>query len=757
MSEYNPTLISLNDFLNSRTKELKKLRSELNTRRGNCQLTQTLPKHLRRRTMSHDIHRVPHRMRKHIEKEMGKNPPRKSKLKSRQSRRKPNNMLKEYERRSKKHVWLETHIWHAKRMHMHQLFGYKLAYRTNEKLLRGCYKLAARSSVIYDESYYQCYECVARQQNLITFFSQLIDKQSGFNFKTIGNRLFLRGNRQGSSRLILDREKKVVCPFRFIWDYIPFDSNIEEYKNKTRKIWIWVHPACRTLLVDLINSKNINNDISFHELENQPCRFSIIGPSSINVLQKVLWFDFEKEKENENEKEKKKENEINKEKEINKGDDMKPETETETETETEMKIEEEESGLLKRTMVWKSLKKINKPASLLEGCILSLDVINPKEFTVKRAREREQEFQFNQKNLTRIEKAKYEKLSKKIQYKWCSELSKSKLWDKQTRKKLLNGIERTNKKIDDEASKKLFPNVRSSKAYPNQKIPVLIVQTAGSKALGFGSGFDVIIPKGYAKQFWVALVHSGAVPIGMRERHRIETEAGRRFFPDDFIEAPSFYQSATKLIVSEKESQKWVKTHKGKRVNYKKFGINSPFFPDFSSLLKSSTNNNNPKNDDDNNTNTNTNNNSNNNNSTNTNQMQATQSTNTFNVEFVENINSLNTNTNSESFIPITITAIQKGSLKRNAHLYFPTKDESNKITKKLKFNQKWSKNDNHCLVGFITTGMFSLARGCGFAIGFIRKKDLIKNQNACKNSIILVRNTNGAIFYPAKFEFCKN
>ncbi|KAJ3424354.1 ribonucleases p/mrp protein subunit pop1 [Anaeramoeba flamelloides] len=728
MSEYNPTLVSLNDFLNSRTKELKKLRSELNTRRGNCQLTQTLPKHLRRRTMSHDIHRVPYRMRKHIEKEMGKNPPRKSKLKSRQSRRKPNNMLKEYERRSKKHVWLETHIWHAKRMHMHRLFGYKLAYRTNEKLLRGCYKLAARSSVIYDESYYQCYECVAKQQNLITFFSKLIDNQSGINFKTIGNRLFLRGNRQGSSRIILDREKKVVCPFRFIWDYIPFDSNIEEYKKKTRKIWIWIHPACRTLLVDLINSLNTKNYISFHELENQPCRFSIIGPSSINVLQKVLWFDFEKD------------NEKEKEKEIIKDNAMETETETET---------EEDSALKKRTMVWKSLKKINKLASLLEGCILSLDVINPKEFTVKRAREREQEFQFHQKNLTRIEKDKYEKLSKKIQYKWSSEFSKSKLWDKQTRKKLLNGIERTNKKIDEEASKKLFPNVRSSKAYPNQKIPVLIVQTAGSKTLGFGSGFDVIIPKGYAKQFWVALVHSGAVPIGMRERHRIETETGRRFFPDDFIEAPSFYQSATKLIVSEKESQKWEKTHKGKRVNYKKFGINSPFFPDFSSLLKSSTNHNND-NDKDND-------NSNHNNSKNTNQIQTTQYTNTFNVEFVENINSLKTNIDSESFIPITITAIQKGSLKRNAHLYFPTKDESNKITKKLKFNQKWSKNDNHCLVGFITTGMFSLARGCGFAIGFIRKNDLIKNQNACKNSIVLVRNTNGAIFYPAKFEFCKN
>lgn len=45
---------------------------------------------------------------------------------SRKYRRRPSNLLQEYNRRSKKDVWLETHIWHAKRFHMKREWGYAL-------------------------------------------------------------------------------------------------------------------------------------------------------------------------------------------------------------------------------------------------------------------------------------------------------------------------------------------------------------------------------------------------------------------------------------------------------------------------------------------------------------------------------------------------------------------------------------------------------------------------------------------------------
>lgn len=45
---------------------------------------------------------------------------------SRKYRRRPGNLLQEYNRRSQKNVWLETHIWHAKRFHMKRQWGYAL-------------------------------------------------------------------------------------------------------------------------------------------------------------------------------------------------------------------------------------------------------------------------------------------------------------------------------------------------------------------------------------------------------------------------------------------------------------------------------------------------------------------------------------------------------------------------------------------------------------------------------------------------------
>ena len=45
---------------------------------------------------------------------------------NRRKRRRPKNMLQAHVRRQLKHRWLETHVWHAKRMHMRNLWGFRL-------------------------------------------------------------------------------------------------------------------------------------------------------------------------------------------------------------------------------------------------------------------------------------------------------------------------------------------------------------------------------------------------------------------------------------------------------------------------------------------------------------------------------------------------------------------------------------------------------------------------------------------------------
>ena len=62
----------------------------------------------------------------------------------RRSRRKPSNLRKQCGQTEGKDLMLETHIWHAKRMHMVNKYNYRLANHCNDKGIR-----AAHRSLLY--------------------------------------------------------------------------------------------------------------------------------------------------------------------------------------------------------------------------------------------------------------------------------------------------------------------------------------------------------------------------------------------------------------------------------------------------------------------------------------------------------------------------------------------------------------------------------------------------------------------------------
>ncbi len=64
----------------------------------------------------------------------------KAKGKSRKARRRHGNLLLEFNRRQRKNMWLETHIWHAKRFHMVKKWGYCLGDRPTYKCYRPSYR-----------------------------------------------------------------------------------------------------------------------------------------------------------------------------------------------------------------------------------------------------------------------------------------------------------------------------------------------------------------------------------------------------------------------------------------------------------------------------------------------------------------------------------------------------------------------------------------------------------------------------------------
>ncbi len=79
-----------------------------------------------------------------------RNPRAESKRPSRKHRRRPSNLLQEYARRQRqrRHAWLETHIWHAKRFHMTDRWRFKLPLRANDKGARAVYRASAKHCLL---------------------------------------------------------------------------------------------------------------------------------------------------------------------------------------------------------------------------------------------------------------------------------------------------------------------------------------------------------------------------------------------------------------------------------------------------------------------------------------------------------------------------------------------------------------------------------------------------------------------------------
>ena len=135
-----PHELQVGRFLEARAEEIKALENELvRTGKGKLasqQVTSShsfniaslpliiskVPRHMRRRAVSHNPKRLPRRLRPAHSSQRDKSggEGRVVKRPSRRHRRRPKNLIEEYVRRQRpgRPLWLETPLWHAKRFHM---------------------------------------------------------------------------------------------------------------------------------------------------------------------------------------------------------------------------------------------------------------------------------------------------------------------------------------------------------------------------------------------------------------------------------------------------------------------------------------------------------------------------------------------------------------------------------------------------------------------------------------------------------------
>ncbi|KAF2883050.1 hypothetical protein ILUMI_23127 [Ignelater luminosus] len=524
--------VNLLQFTSARIKEIQAMKASLQETTSTKLIFQRLPKHMRRRVMSHNAKRLPRRLREiHLKQLQKSGLSTQLKKSTRRYRRRPANLLSEYARRQRTQTWLETHIWHAKRFHMINKWGYRLADRPCDKAFRACYRASTKHCLVQDISYFACVEISGPRETLINGFKTICDCTIGLS---IGAKAFIRGNREGQTVLFRNTGdfKKAIGTVYFHWE-----PRYQEKVESECALWIWIHAAfysealdvlmdCFKLEIDNQNTEVYSNKllhIVLRELKNNLNRFRLTGPLSTAVLRNTLQM---------------------------------------------VSLEDTNSVWFKHYLsdpsnlenyrrqcdYWKNIESV-VASELSPHSIFCLIVNDPRHNLPKT----------KTKAVLEPPEVRNVEVPDNIAY--------GPIWNANVRSDVKNN-KLSNAKFAELRSQLLVPG--SSLEKVENVIPVMLIQRPGNrnnKYIGYGSGWDLIVPSGWGNTFWMSLVMWGGRAGGLRESNSIRFESGRNLFLEPDTQAG---------LKEEKEIQeacenRYFSLPPNKRPNYTTFGAIEPF------------------------------------------------------------------------------------------------------------------------------------------------------------------------------------
>uniref|UniRef100_A0A8C9DL20 POP1 homolog, ribonuclease P/MRP subunit n=1 Tax=Prolemur simus TaxID=1328070 RepID=A0A8C9DL20_PROSS len=611
-SQEIPKYITASTFAQARAAEISAMLKAVTQKSSNSLVFQTLPRHMRRRAMSHNVKRLPRRLQEIAQKEAEKAVHQKkehSKNKCHKARRCHINRVLEFNRRQKKNKWLETHIWHAKRFHMVKKWGYCLGERPTVKSHRACYRAMTNRCLLQDLSYYCCLELKGKEEEILKALSPMCSTDTGLTFAAVH---CLSGKRQGS--LVLYRANKypreTLGPVTFIWKPERTSSDASE----SRQLWIWLHPtlkqdileeikiACRCmepiksavcisdlhltssqeksqteLLDEKIGKKRKRRDdgenskaikkivgdgtkdpcqphswispttgIIISDLTMEMNRFRLIGPLSHSILTEAL-----------------KTTSVH----MVRGEDTEK-TPHRWWIET-CKNPDSISLHRRQEAIFELLGGVTSPAEIPAGTILGLTVGDPR-------------INLPQKKSTALSDPEKCQDNEKVRQLLLEgvpvECTHSFIWNQDICKSV------TENKISDQdlnrmRSELLVPGSQLVLGPCESKIPILLIQqpgkVTGEDRLGWGSGWDVLLPKGWGMAFWIPFIYRGARVGGLKEAVVHSQYKRSPNIPGDFPDCPAgilFAEEQAKNLL-----EKYKRRPPAKRPNYVKLGTLVPF------------------------------------------------------------------------------------------------------------------------------------------------------------------------------------
>ncbi|OBS57497.1 hypothetical protein A6R68_11379 [Neotoma lepida] len=250
-------------FAHARAAEISAMLKAVAQKSSNSLVFQTLPRHMRRRAMSHNVKRLPRRLQEMAKKEAEKAAHQKkehSKNKCHKARRCHINRTLEFNHRQKKNIWLETHIWHAKRFHMVKRWGYCLGERPTSKSHRACYRAMTNLCLLQDLSYYCCLELKGKEEEILKALSQMCSTDTAAQEESQPE---LADDKIGKKRKRKDDDKRTKRTKKTIGD-----GTRDPCQPRS-----WVSTATGIVISDLAMEMN---------------RFRLIGPLSHRILTSAL-------------------------------------------------------------------------------------------------------------------------------------------------------------------------------------------------------------------------------------------------------------------------------------------------------------------------------------------------------------------------------------------------------------------------------------------------------------------------------------
>ncbi|KAJ6584902.1 ribonucleases P/MRP protein subunit POP1-domain-containing protein [Mycena capillaripes] len=536
---------------------------------ANQRVWQTLPRHLRRRAASHDVRRVPLRLRDKAKQEMNsvkKKAP--ARLRPKQGKDKRLSRTETFLKRQRDKSWLETHIWHAKRMKMENMWGYRLAITPTEKAFRPSHRASVHGAILHDASY----QSIIQLQGPEKIVRALLDSCCDLQGPGPGSKRFLPGTRTIDTHVYEPGQYPfgLIGPATIYWRPVPViskpqdandppqaptqpaaDGSQKRGKGKgkakeppsepldpdavPRVVWIRSHPATsEKVFAALQTSASSVLDaarkaapqgtqieglgIELEDLSGQINAFEIMGPKSNQVLKGALSPVSQESREDFNK-------------------------------------------------FWASMTDLQTSGSIPRGMIIGFKVLDPR-------------LKFPPKN------AKPRPTSASLIIRPSATLAQSDLWEESTRDSLRKPRYKK-KDLDERRSKNLVPGNPLSPLRQDDRVPVMLIQrsverggTSNDLAL---HGWTLLLPAGWSMSFFSSLTFTGTRVAGQRERQTQAFEAGTAYFPRDYPLCASYdaYASARQT----EEQARWERTPPAKRANYARLGTRSPWRADWGVVL----------------------------------------------------------------------------------------------------------------------------------------------------------------------------